>query len=137
MRNPKNAPRQPMDAVVFMAFAGVGPVDDIDRAVGAVVEIDAAEPGVGGLGDVGFVAGDVAAAFALEPIDIDAAAVEVERKQLAAVFGWPVVAQIDARAAVSVAAAELVAGGVAFGGPPAAAVVIVKMVGVRVDRVID
>src|SRR5438309_10228971 len=97
-----------MHAVVFMAFASVGPVDDIGGAVGAVVEVDAAKPGVGGLGDVGLMAGDVAAALAVEAIDVDAAAVEVEGEELAAVFGGPVVAEIDASAAVGVAAAELV-----------------------------
>ena len=126
-----------MDAIVFVAFAGVGPVDDVDRAVGAVVEVDAAEPGVGGLGDVGLVAGDVAAAFAVEPIDVDAAAVEVEGEELAAIFGGPVVAEIDAGAAVGVAAAELVDGVVLERFFPAAAGVVVKMVGVGVDRVID
>ena len=64
-------------------------------------------------------------------------AVQVERQQLAAIFGWPVVPQIDARAAMCMTAAELVARGVPFGRSPAAAVVVVKMVGVRVDRVID
>src|SRR6476661_10159362 len=119
-----------MDSVVLVAFARVAPVDEIDGAVGAVVEIDATEPLVFREGDVGLVAGDVAAPFALQAIDVDPPAVEVERQEFAAVFGGPVVAQIDARAAVGVAAAELVARGVAFGGPPAAAVVVMKMVGV-------
>src|SRR5262245_66078812 len=114
MKNTKNSAGGAVDAVVFVACAGVGPVDDIDGTVGTIVEVDAAEPGVGGLGDVGLVAGDVAAAVALEPIDVDAAAVEVERQQLAAIFGGPVVAEVDAGAAVGVAAAELVAG-VVFG----------------------
>ena len=103
--------RPPVDPVVLVAFSCVAPIQHIDGAVGAVVEVDAAEPGVGGEGHVGFMAGDVAAAFALEPIDVDAAAVEVEGEELAAVFGGPVVAEIDARAAVGVAAAESVVAG--------------------------
>ena len=110
--NSKHPPREPVDAVVFVTFAGVGPVDDIDGAVGAVVEVDAAEPGVGGLGDVGGVVADVAAAVAFEPIDVDAAAMEIEREQLAAIFGGPIVAQINAGPAVGVAAAELIVDGV-------------------------
>src|SRR3954454_5569569 len=117
-----------MYAIMLMAFTRIAPVDDINRAVGAVIEVDAAEPAVGGLGDVGLVAGDVAPAFAVEPIDVDPAAVEVEGEQLAAVFGGPVVAKTDARAAVRVPAAEFVAGGVPFGAPPAATVVVMKMV---------
>src|SRR4051812_7329625 len=105
MQNPKHSPRRPMDAVVFMAFARVGPIDDINRAVGAVVEVDAAEPGVGGLGDVRHMPADVAAAFAVEAIDVDPAAVEIEGEEFAAVFGGPVVAEVDAGAAVGVAAA--------------------------------
>ena len=60
----------------------------------------------------GCVMGDVAAAVAFEPIDVDPAAVEVEREELAAIFGGPVVAQVDHGAAVGVAAAELVVDGV-------------------------
>src|SRR5215207_8797783 len=99
-----------MHAIVFVAFAGVGPVDDVNGAVGAVVEVNAAKPLVFGEGDVGFVADDVAAAFAVEAIDVDAAAVEVESEELATVFGGPVVAEVDAGTAVRVAAAEGVSG---------------------------
>src|SRR5262245_9274094 len=108
MQNPKDPAGSSMDTIVFVTFAGVGPVDDVNGTVGAVVEVDAAEPGVGRLGDVVLVAGNVAAAFALEPIDVNAAAVEVEGEELTTVFSGPVVAQVDARAAVGVAAAERV-----------------------------
>src|SRR5262249_45623945 len=60
-----------------------------------------------------------------------------ERQQFAAVFGGPVVAQIDAGAAVGVAAAELVVNAQTLGVFDALAGVPMKMVGVRIDRVID
>src|SRR5262249_44761826 len=108
MRNSKHATGEPVDSIVLVTFARVAPVDNVHSAVGAVVEIHAAKPGVGCKGDVGLVAGDVAGTLALQSIDVDPAAVEIERQQFAAVFGGPVVAQIDAGAAVGVAAAELV-----------------------------
>ena len=51
-----------MDAVVLVALAGVAPVEDEHAAVGAVAEVDAAEPGVAGEEHVGLVPADVAAA---------------------------------------------------------------------------
>src|SRR5207253_2411226 len=87
-------------------------------------------------GDVRLVARDVAAPLAIEPIDVDSPAVEIERQQFAAVFGRPLVGQIDHRPAVSVAAAELVAPPAVFAYAPAAAALEMKMIGVAVDRVI-
>src|SRR3954454_15739191 len=115
-----------MHAIVLVAFARVAPVDHIDRSIGTVIQVDAAEPFVFRQSDIGLVAGDVARAFTLEPIDVDPPAVQIERQQLSAVFGGPIIAQINARAAVGMSAAELVASGVAFAGPPATAVVVME-----------
>ena len=97
-----------MDAVVLVALAGVAPVEHEDAAVGAVAEVDAAEPGVAGEEDVGLVAADVAAPVALEPLDVDPPAVEVQGEELAAVGVGPLVGQVDHQAAVGVAAAAAV-----------------------------
>src|SRR5207253_885667 len=73
--NPINPPRAPRHAAGLVAFAGVVPVEDVDAAVGAHGQVDAAEVRVVGLEDVGFVFGDVAGAAALQSFDVDAAAV--------------------------------------------------------------
>ena len=49
--------------------------------------------------------GDVAAALAHEHVAVEPLAVDVEREDVAAIFGGPVVAEIDHAAAVGVAAA--------------------------------
>ena len=72
-----------MDAVVIVALAGIAPVEDEYAAVRPIAQVDAAEPGVGGEEDVRLVAPDVAAAVALEPLDIHAPAVEIQREELA------------------------------------------------------
>ena len=95
----ENAAGGAMDAGAFVAFAGVAPVEDEDAAVGAVAQVDAAEPGVAEEQAVVAVFADVAGAAALEDFLICAAAVVVEREQLAAIRGGPVVAQVDHRAA--------------------------------------
>ena len=70
---------------MVVALAGIAPVEDEHAAVGAVAQVDAAEPGIGREEDVGLVAADVAAARAFEPLDVDAPAVEVQGEELAAV----------------------------------------------------
>src|SRR4051812_10414138 len=85
----------PMDAGALVAFPRAAPVEHEDAAVEAVAEVDAAEPGVAREEPVGFVPADVTAPRAFEPLDVHAAAVEVEREELAAILGRPLVAEID------------------------------------------
>ena len=99
-----------MDAVVVVALAGVAPVEDEHAAVGSVAQVDAAEPGIGREEDVGLVAADVAAARSLEPLDVDAPAVEVQREELAPVGRRPLVGQVDREAAMGMAAAPRAVG---------------------------
>ena len=94
-----------MDLFVVVAFAGVGPVGDVHAAVGAHGQGDAAEPGVVGYEEVGAVLGDLAGAFALERVVVDAVAVDVAGEERAVVFLGQVVAEVDQRARVGVAAA--------------------------------
>ena len=84
VREPVDPARGTMDAVVVVALAGIAPVEDEHAAIGAISEVDAAEPGIGREEDVGLVPPDVAAARSFEPLDVDAPAVKVEREQLAA-----------------------------------------------------
>jgi len=121
-----------VDAGVFVALAGVGPVEEIDGAVGAGGEVDAAEEGVAGEEEVLTVFGDVAGALAFEDFLVGAFAVEVEGEEVAAVLLGPVLALVDHHADVGVAAAELVGGTVAGFGPVAFRVEV-PVVGMHVE----
>src|SRR5687768_13398401 len=98
-----------------VAFAGVGPIGDIDGAIGAVFGVESAEPGVFGERKIGRMLGDVAAAVPIQPVANQSLAVDVEQEGVAAVFGGPVVAKVDHAAAVGVPAAEFVVGLAAAG----------------------
>ena len=87
-----------------MAFAGFGEVTDVHTAVGAVRQRDAHEPRVSRAHHVRRVAGGVAAAVAREAVVIDAATVDVVHKDIAAIFDRPIVAEVNHRATVGVAA---------------------------------
>lgn len=129
-----------VDAVVVVAFAGVGPVGDEDVAVGAGEEVDAAEPLILGLHEVGGVFAGVAAAFAFQFVHVDAVAVEVAGEHGAVVFFGPVAALVDEHADVGVAAAEfegLVADALADVGPFFGAGVPVEVVGGLLDDFVD
>jgi hypothetical protein len=75
---------------------------------------------------------DVAAAAAFEPLRVDAPTVKIQREELAAILRRPVVALIDQRALVRVAAAEIVRRAVARRLPALARIEVV-MIGVRVE----
>src|SRR5262249_25434306 len=95
-----------MGFLVIVAFAGVVPVAEVDAIV-AVQNGEGAEPGVGAGKKILAVVGDVARAFALQDVHVDAVAVDVAHEDLAAVFVGPVVALVDHAAGVGVAAAGL------------------------------
>ena len=143
-----NAAAGAVDAVVVVAFADVGPVDEEDAAVGAVGEVEAAEPRVGGGEKIGGVLADVAGAVAFEEVRVHAAAVQVHGENGAAIFIGPVVALIDHQPAVGVAAAgerggvgDALGADVApfFPGVPVEMVGVLfeKTVGVRVERLAE
>src|SRR6476469_2402826 len=123
IHNLKNPPAGAVNFhfVAVVAFADVGPVGDVDAAVGAVFAVEAAEPGVAREGEVGGVVSDVAAAVGLERVAVEPLPVDVEHEGLVAVFGGPVVAEVDHAAAVGVSAAEVVVLLAAAGGGPVAA----------------
>ena len=133
-----DSPRSPVDAVVVVALAGVAPVEHEDAAVGAIAQVDAAEPGVRGEVDVRLVAADVSAPAPFQPLDVEPPAVEIEGEELAAVRLGPLVGEVDHQSAVRVAAAEAVVfgpgGGTVVQLPR---VVPVVMIGVLVDRLVD
>jgi hypothetical protein len=54
------------------------------------------------------VAGSVAAPFALQTIDVDSPTVQVQRQQLAAILGRPLIGLINQRATMCCPAAEVV-----------------------------
>ena len=89
-----------------MAFAGVGPVAEVDAAVWTLLHADASEPRVARRGEVGHVLGHVAGGLSFELIDVQPLAVDVEREETVAVLGGELVAEIDHRPRVRVAAAR-------------------------------
>ena len=132
-----NPPAGPVDAFVFVTFAGVAPVGHEDAAVRRGEEIDAAKPRVADAEEIRAVFGHVAAAVALEVLHVDAAAVEIDRKKLVAVFLRPGAALVDETALVRVPAAERVGGFAQSSGlVPFAAGVPVVVVGVLPDELV-
>src|SRR5262245_25132918 len=93
--------------VVVVALAGVGPVGDVDAAVGSVLTIQPAEPGVVAQQEILLVPDHDARALGLDDVMAHPVAVEIEREEVAAVRVGPVVAEIDHRAHVGVTAAGL------------------------------
>src|SRR5207253_11472759 len=88
-----------VDLIEIVAFTGIGPVGDEDAAVGAVVQGDAAEPGVISKEEIAAVVGDVAGATAFEDVLVDAVAVDIAHKNVVAVGVRPVVAEVNHAAA--------------------------------------
>ena len=83
--------------------------------------------------------GDVAGALALEQVVVDAVAVDVAREDAVAILVGPVVAQVDHRAGVGVAAAGLAVLGVrlALARVVPAAAGPVDVVGAGLDQVVE
>src|SRR5438067_13118495 len=97
-----------MDACIFVTFARVTPIENEDATVRAVADFHSAEPLVGGTEEDRPMFADVAAAGAFQNFLIGAAAMEIQREKMAAIFGGPVVALINHHPDVSVTAAEIV-----------------------------
>ena len=91
-----------------MTFAGVAPVEDEHAAVGTVTEFHAAKPRVARREKVRRVPADVAGTAAFEEFLIRAPAVQIHSEQMAAVFGRPVVAEINHHPDVRVTTTESV-----------------------------
>ena len=120
-----------VDAIVFVALAGVAPIGEEDAPVWCGEEIDATEPGVADVEEIGEMRGEIAAALGEEFFAIEAPAVEVDGEELVMEFGGPGVALVDEATFVSVTAAEGV--GAIFFAPgflPLAGIIPVEMIGV-------
>ena len=118
-------------SIVLMAFTGVGPIEDVNAPIGAVIEVNAAEPGIVEFHEIGLVFADSSGPSALEAFLVDAAAVEVEREESVFVLGGPTAALINHEAAVGVTAAKGIgtAAGIAGIGPFLAGVPMVMVSG--------
>ena len=129
-----------VNAVVFVAFSDVAPIENVDAAIGAGLNFDGAEPRIIRPHEVGGVLADVAAAPALEAVDIHAATVEIGCEHLATILGREVRALVNHQADVRVATADTGGGGgdaqLAHVGPDLAAIPMV-MVGVLVDEFVN
>ena len=97
-----------MNAAVFVTFARVAPVEHEHAAVGTVTDFHAAEPRISRNQKVHPVPAHVAAAVAFEDFLIGTAAVEIQSKEPAAIFGRPVVALVNHQPNMRVTAAQVV-----------------------------
>ena len=95
-----------MNAVMVVALAGIGPVGDVDPAVGAADEIHPAIERIGDEAEIFAVRRGVAGPERRETVVVDPPAVEVEREHAAAVFLRPVGAAIDHQADMGMAPAS-------------------------------
>src|SRR5260370_15530665 len=95
----------PIDSIVIMAFAGIGPVGDKNAAVRPVLDTDASKPRIVGEQKILAVMRDVAGAFAFEDVVVDAIAMQVAHENGVAIAFGPIVGQVDHDADVGMAAA--------------------------------
>ena len=100
--------RVTIDSGVVVAFSGVAPVDEIDRAVGSVGDLDANHPGIGRMEHVGRVTANVAAALAIELLDVHAAAVLIEREEFSLILLGPLSATVDGHTDMRMATATAI-----------------------------
>ena len=127
-----------VDAILIVALADIAPIKDGDGAVWSLTKLDAAEPLVVRLQDVGLVLHDERAALALDAFDVHATSVQIERHELVAILRRPVVALVDHHADVRMPAAETVrAAATAVGVVPLLAGVPVIVVGLLVNEFVD
>ena len=128
-----------MDAVMVVALAGVGPISDVNPAVGAADEIHAAIERIGNETQIVAMRRGVAGPERCETVLVDPPAVEVEGEHAAAVLLRPVRAAVDHQADVGMAAA----GGAGLVGDaeadvaPLLAGIPMDMVGHLRDEVVD
>ena len=104
--NLENAPCVFAGVAGVMTFACVGEVTHEHPAIRPIGESHPDEPRVGRSHHVRGMAGGITAVPACQPVVINAAAVDVVHEHIPSVFIRPVVAEIDHRAAVRVAAAD-------------------------------
>jgi hypothetical protein len=70
-----------MDAVMVVTFAGIAPVADEDATVGRCDHVNAAEPRIREEKGIGIMARDKAAALAVELLNIQTPAMEIDCQQ--------------------------------------------------------
>ena len=128
-----------MHAGRVVALAGVAPIRNVHAAVRPIGELQSAEPRVGREQRIHAMLAHVARAAAFEQFHIRAASVLIQREQPPAIFRRPVVAEIDHRADVRVAAAERIRRAVARLAPvlrgvevPVIRALVDEPVGVRI-----
>ena len=103
-----NAPGVPAGVAGVMTFAGIGKITDVHSPVRTVRKGHAHKPRVRGAHEIGSVLCRVPAALAREAIVVDASPVDIVHEDLVAIFGGPIVPEVNHRAAMSVTAACLV-----------------------------
>ena len=121
----KDAPARAVHTRGLMALARVAPVQDEAAAIRPRADFDAAEPRVITEKHIRLMPAHIAAAVALQPLHIRAAAVHVQREELALVLLWPLLRLVNHHPDVRMPAAQAVRLPIARGRPATAAVVVV------------
>ena len=128
---------RPMDPGPFVAFAGVAPVEDRQGLPRQLHKVGAAEEGIAEPGQVGLMAPDDAGRLGIEPVDVDAPAVEIEREESTAEGLRPArLVRHDQAAGVGMAAAVGIGPAIARLGPVPPRIEVV-VVGVGPERLDD
>jgi hypothetical protein len=99
---------------LIVALADVGPVGQVDAAIGTVLELHAAEPAISRDEKILGVWSGVSRSLSNQAILVDAPAVRVADEHRVAVFRGPGTAEVDHPAAMGMPAAEFSMDAVSF-----------------------
>ena len=127
-----------MNAIFLVTLTDVAPVQNRHRAVWALAELDATEPRIVRLQNIGLVLHHQGAAHSLDGFDVHAPAMHIKGHQLIAVRGRPVITLINHHPDVRVAATKVIrATAATVSIVPLLARVPVVVVGLLVDEFVD
>ncbi len=104
--NSKDPARLAMDSRVLVTLPRITPVENVDGTIGTVAEIQPSKPRVCGFQHVRFMLPDVSSPFGNQPLYVDSSTMQVKGQQTTTIRFRPVVAQVNRRAAVSVASPQ-------------------------------
>src|SRR5262249_27347148 len=97
-----------MHSAVIVAIARIAPVQDEHSPIRSVTQVHPTEPRIRRDEEVHAMFADVTAAAALEDFLIRAAAMQIEREKMVAIFGRPVVPLVNHHPDMRMAATEIV-----------------------------
>src|SRR5216683_1221407 len=100
-----NSAVAPVDSIIIVAFACVGPIGDKDASIRTVLNADASKPRIVGEHEILAVMGDITGALAFQDVVVHAVAVEVASEEGVAKAVGPVIGEVDHGSDMGMAAA--------------------------------